>query len=202
MHTPSGLRRAHLSICPPDLFSKDRDRLVSGARNVTGNRYTCPAEALEDVLSLLGYQLRQIVLPEKIWGEVLPGQKVVHECANMETKLRHPASAPLVRTFTLAHELAHIRLHVRLILAGQMKPCHEEEANRYAEVFLMPVSILERQPEWAEVVRPRNKSSDFLWELTRGLASCCRVSGSAMAVRLTHLGILHHDKTTRELRAA
>ena len=202
MYTTHGLRRAHLKIVPPDLFSRDRDRLVSVARNLTGHRYTCPAEALEDILALLGYQLRQIVLPEKVWGEVLPGQKVIHECANMGRKLRFPASAPFVRTFTLAHELAHIRLHVHLILAGSLLPHHEDEANRYAEVFLMPVSILERQPEWAEVIRPQNKSSENLWELTQGLASSCRVSRSAMAVRLTHLGILHHDKITRELRAA
>lgn len=196
----AGPRHCRLAVAPKNLFSADRDKLCAAASVLTGRRYHCPADALLDVLRLLGYRLRKGGLPDKVFAQVCPGLREVTLCSALRWKLRHPEAVEAVTVFSLAHELAHVRLHVPAILAGSVTRFQEEEANRYAGVFLMPSALLQSHPSWSRF-GPDLDSAE-LWQITKALADSCRVSGQAMAIRLSHLGLLRHCPKTRELRWA
>lgn len=183
------LRRAHLKIAQPNIFSRDRDRLVSAARKLSGNIYSCPADALPDILCLLGTHFRQARIPYERLA-MLP--KV--------NKARYQESAEVGHHFSLAKELAHLRLHLPLVVSGRLTILQDAEASRYAAVFLMPVGLLLKHPAWQSLASYHAISSRELWELTHDLADRCKVSGAAMASRLEDIGLLTLCRETRQLR--
>ena len=119
----------------------------------------------------------------------------------------------------LAHELGHVRLkhHEPELRARQraraagLPPDDAAEARRefeadfYSGVYLCGTAALWAQPEVAELAaaieRGHAYTSDALWALSIRLGQRFRVTGSLLATRLTHLGLVEkHGRTLRTAR--
>jgi Zn-dependent peptidase ImmA (M78 family) len=115
---------------------------------------------------------------------------------------------------TKAHELAHLRFLYHETEVRQAA-CHGEnpvkraeelrefEANYYAGVFLVPSDRLAQEPE-AGTLReaaqhPHPLSSDELWVMAVAIGRRYQVTGSLMATRLAHLGLVVKEARTLHL---
>jgi Zn-dependent peptidase ImmA (M78 family) len=115
---------------------------------------------------------------------------------------------------TKAHELAHLRFphhetEVRQAACHGEQPLkpavalREFEANYYAGVFLVPSHRLAQEPE-AETLRQAARhvhplSSDELWAFAVAIGRRYQVTGSLMATRLAHLGLVVKEERTLRL---
>lgn len=175
-----------LQIVPREFFAADRDKILAAATKATRKNYQVPAEAIEDILRLCGFSVCRRPLDIDFLALLEPKLWRVSLCSNIARKLKNPSSAKAVENFALAHELAHVRLHVLPIMDGQAELRHEEEANSYASVFLMPAKMIEAKPEAQQLAETSSKQKRA--DLLRGLAADFKVSTSAMARRMVELG--------------
>lgn len=121
------------------LFAQDRDRLLARLRRKIRKRFEVPAEVLEDIIQLHGYRIESSsYLPSSMLGCCHFDDRLVLIPESLAIRLRHPQSAPQVVRSVLAHELGHIRLHARRARAGEREEFWEDEADHYAQVFLVP----------------------------------------------------------------
>jgi Zn-dependent peptidase ImmA (M78 family) len=191
---------------------QDRAQLLAAAaKGRTGFR---PADVLEDVVEeVLGLSL----VTRPLLGPVLGVFRYERNCITLNSLM-----AQLVRpntyieglmNSTLAHELAHLRLphHVAQVWEAKQRNApwdaateaqREEEANHYAGIFLVPTEDLFVEPLVLQLQasEPTAWTSDDLWQVVLTLARIFRVTGSLMARRLSHLGVV--EQTDRILRLA
>lgn len=196
MIAPAGgsqvLKRAHLSLVRTDPFAVDRDQIIRMAMTFTGVAYPRPADAMENILNILGWVIEERPLPgRKDWGLTDLKQMKVWICSRLREKLAYPPAAMGVRTFTLAHELAHIRLHLWFIAQGICTTEHDAEADRYAAEFLMPESLIRRRPEFSEFMNCEDSDQG---RLVVSLANWFRVSKAAMDRRFEQLNFYEERK--------
>lgn len=169
-------------------FANDRQRQLHSAAGLLGKCYRRPVDALRDCIELNGYQIVRWPLDEQLWGLTLTEDRKVVICSNLRSKLKFPETYAAVKAFTLAHELGHIRLHVRHHTS--LTEQHEREADEYAGVFLMPRSQMILLPAYQSL-------TDDLHVSVRQLAEEFGVSWSAMAKELAMMGILRRCEQTR-----
>ena len=154
-------------------YASDCLRLVSAAAHVNSRRYTRPAEALGDVVSLLGFRVASGRIPGYACLE--PDTRTIWISDRLSRLLDNPASLESVARFSVAHELGHIRLHSRSL--SRLTIQDERQADQYAAEFLMPAPIMAQKI---------NGVIDQ--DLLRYLASWFMVSVTAVRVRLLRLG--------------
>lgn len=118
--------------------------------------------------------------------------------AEMKLIIAGTSSLPARQRFTLAHELGHllagddqeIHLDRDVFDKGQMKDPSETRANAFAAAFLMPEHDL----------RQAAKRSDLTLEAFAGIACDLQVTPTALAFRLSDLGLIDAGASDR-LRA-
>lgn len=180
-------------------FESDRDALLGAV-----SPSPCPADAVEAILQALEYKVAFRPLPEKVWAAVDPWERVIWQCSKLKEKLKYPAALSAARTFSLAHELAHVRLHEQLIMDGRLTWREEREADIYAALFLMPAWLIRSQDAFYDLALRvcTGERGPRLWLPVEQLAVSLKVSQQAMGRRLDELGIVKLNRKTRELQAA
>lgn len=162
-----------LFLVAPDSWVTDCHRLVSAAASANRVSYTRPAEALGDVVALLGFRVR--LGPVDGYGCLEPKARTIWLSDRLASLLDSPSTVEQVARFTVAHELAHLRLHSRFL--SRLTNYHERQAEQYAAEFLIPASMLSQRI-----------SGQITPELIRRLSAWFMVSQAAMRVRLIRLG--------------
>jgi hypothetical protein len=185
-----------------ELYASDRDKLLAAAERATGRQYLRPCEALDDLFRLLRWRVDTEPIQGNQWALLEPWTRTITVCSRIRSKMSFPASEAGARNFTLAHELGHVRLHIPEIKAGRLVERHEEEADHYAGVFLVPFRQLQKRPEFERLKAARVLTSEQLWLVTRDLGYWFGVTSTAMAHQLDKLRILRLDPTTGKLEAA
>jgi Zn-dependent peptidase ImmA (M78 family) len=107
-----------------------------------------------------------------------------------------------VYEFTLAHEVGHLDLHggckEQLVIADKTfslicrngdKDFREYQANKYASSLLMPKFLIDQTLE-------NKRIRD--WPVLYEIADICRVSISALKIRLENLGKFYFDEKSRK----
>jgi Zn-dependent peptidase ImmA (M78 family) len=124
---------------------------------------------------------------------------VVQVPTDFRRRLRVPETARAVMNETLAHELGHMRLHAQAMLELQTKQRDwEKQANRYARVFLVPLtSLLSRLP-----MQLLLEAEDEVqrWRLVLRLAEEFEVTGWFMGSALEMYGLAHISHRRRLVR--
>lgn len=196
---------------------RDRDELFLACRARLGapEDFT-PADWLDDILTeLLGFDLVEEALP---FGQIALCD-LDRRCLVLSTRrgqsVRPNTDLAALGNSSKAHELGHVRLHeeelrqcVRLSPPDPLDPeqaRREQEADRYACVFLVPETLLEREPAFQRLLQAHRNEESLdsleLWDLTLALASRFGVSGSLMRRLLTEdLGLLELLSEDRSLR--
>lgn len=143
------------------------------------DRSGSPAGHLVDLLELFGLRVLMRRLPGCQLGMLdLRNGLVVADPA----KQTH-----LELNLTLAHELGHWRLHRNLLERGlQLQPIHEAQAETYAETFLLPKFLFDKDWCCRKLLgcHARSVCAEFL---TRSVAKRYRVPGSTVARRVAKL---------------
>lgn len=142
MHAQARLRLVEQSTRPRfdrGRFAKDRQELLARTSATTGRKYFRPLDAVHDLIQhVFRFRIERRPLPGSLeFGGLELHARTVLVCSNLYRKLTYPATGPGVEAFTLAHELAHLRLHIPHILAGRLTDHQEREADAYAGVFLL-----------------------------------------------------------------
>lgn len=182
------------------LFSQDRDRLLARLRCKTRKRFEVPAEVVEDIIQLHGYRIENSQnLPSSMLGCCHFDEKLVLLPDRLAIRLRHPQSAPKVVMSVLAHELGHIRLHARRARAGEREAVWEDEADHYAQVFLVPWPLLMARREVQLLTRATWQCQRSLWKYVLRLANYFRVSGAFMVRALEGYGLIDFCGKSRQI---
>jgi hypothetical protein len=172
------------------LFAQDRDRLLARLRRKIRKRFEVPAEVVEDIIQLHGYRIESSqYLPSSMLGCCHFDDKLVLIPESLAIRLRHPQSAPKVVRSVLAHELGHIRLHARRARAGEREAVWEDEADHYAQVFLVPWPQLMARREvilltrsiWGPLTKRKKSYAKDL--RTASMAEICRVGPCSVSRR-------------------
>ena len=185
--------------CQRERYAEDRNRLLWAAAQKTRNTYARPLDALPDLFRLLGYRLGRKSLGPDRWGQLEHARKIVWVCADLADKLEYRAAVREVEAFTLAHELAHLRLHLRQIIQGRTCRQLELEADEYAGVFLVPRRHLVGVPQFRGGLMMARTPAEVSTAVTV-LARLYGISRQAMLVQLEFLRIVEMDRETRQLR--
>lgn len=181
-------------------FAQDRNRLLRSWKNNTHQSFQVPAEALTQIIRMQGYDI--------LWVDYLPSStlacchfdhQVVWLARGFASRLRHPQSVLEVLLSSLAHELGHIRLHAWLARQGAREEHWEDEAFRYAQIFLVPLSQLLQNPDCQTLLQVGWKSQARLWALVLSLAKFFRVSGAFMANTLELYGLIDFCRKRRRI---
>lgn len=162
-----------LQLIAPDSWNADCHRLVSAAASANRVTYTRPAEALGDVVALLGFRVR--LGPVDGYASLDPSRRTIWLSDKLASLLDSPSMTEQVARFTIAHELGHLRLHSRFL--SRLTNYHERQADQYAAEFLIPAAMLSARI-----------SGQITPELIRRLSAWFMVSQAAMRVRLIRLG--------------
>lgn len=181
-------------------FAQDRERLLWAASEKTGRTYGKPLEALSDLVRLFDFKQGRKPLRGDAWGETDPRNGVLWLCQNLRSKLEFPQSLRQVEAFTLAHEFAHVRLHLPRIIRGELTERMEREADVYAAVFLVPRRQMVPLPAFAALQVA--VSSDEIEQRAGELARHFGVTRTAMLHSLEDLGLVVRDRVTREIGLA
>lgn len=182
-------------------FAKDRQQLLARATAATGRNYFRPLDALQDIVrQLFGFRIERRPLPgDRQFGEIELHNRRVILCSNLYRKLTYPATGPGVEAFTLAHELAHLRLHIPHILAGRLGDTQEREANVYAGVFLIPRRQLVELDDFLALRRNDGLSDKQIDACVQRLAVYFGCNRQAMIYELVELGVARMDWQAGEL---
>jgi len=198
-----------------DLVFCEQDRtslLAAAAPGVAGVR---PADVLDDVIEeVLGLSLVTRPLPGRVLGLCYYDRGLITINSRMAQLVRPNTNLEGLTYSTKAHELAHLRwphheAEVRDArrrnqpLDPATEARREEEADFYAGIFLVPTADLWAMPQVGDLLssHPAAWTSDALWQVVLDLASRFRVTGSLMARRLGHLGLVEKSDD-RSLRLA
>lgn len=185
---------------PRDFYARDRNRLINGACGLLGKAYARPLEAIGDILNLIGFRVERSPLGGVLKSETNVERRCVVVCSNLERKLAFPDAAEGVMSFALAHELAHVRLHLfgRTMKTGAAE---DAEADHYAGVFLVPRHQLCGLDDFRDLLAAGQAGCD-LWQYVNRLALYFAVSRSCMVRQLEELSIVTYDRAARQLRLA
>lgn len=182
------------------LFAQDRDRLLARLRRKIRKRFEVPAEVVEDIIHLHGYRIESSqYLPSSMLGCCHFDDKLVLIPESLAIRLRHPQSAPKVVRSVLAHELGHIRLHARRARAGEREAVWEDEADHYAQVFLVPWPQLMACREVQLLTRSIWQCQRSLWNYVLRLANYFRVSGAFMVRALERYELIDFCGKSRQI---
>jgi hypothetical protein len=197
----------------------DRTRLLDAVAERRGGPVAIAADALDEVIEeVLGVGLVTRPLPGRLLGLCHYDRGCIYINSRLsEIALPNTDLVGLTHS-TKAHELAHLRLphHEAEIRAerrhaqppdadqGAAEARREAEADAYAGVFLVPSWALWGMPAVADMLAAQEArhplASEVLWAWVLGLAQHFQVTGSLMATRLVHLGLL--EKEDRALHLA
>jgi hypothetical protein len=176
---------------PREFYARDRNKIIQAACGLLGREYARPVDALPDVIRLLGYSIER--RPIEPWSKTCREKRLITVCSNLRQRLRYPDSFDGVFACVLAHELAHIRLHLY-----QGRLC-DTEADAYAGVFLVPRSDLFRQPAFQDLLSA-GRAGLRLWPFVGHLAEHFGVTRACIVRQLESLDICELDRETGALR--
>lgn len=183
-------------------YAADCEHLLGRVREQSWRRFWVPAEVVCEAIGAAGFAITFEEMNEEdddlAYCDVEDRRVVLRK--DFGLRLRCPWVAHQVRNFTLAHELGHIRLHARLLRAGEWEPHWEEEATFYARVFLIPRRLLMNRLETRSLLRGRVASQSDLWGYVLSLAEAFCVSGKFMVHTLDAYGLIEFDPVTRWIR--
>lgn len=182
-----------------ECYAEDRERLLLELRR-QGLRAWVPARLVRQAILLCGWRIQRTVgMPACLLGLCCPESRVVQVPTDFRRRLRVPETARAVMNETLAHELGHMRLHAQAMLELQTKQRDwEKQANRYARVFLVPLtSLLSRLP-----MQLLLEAEDEVqrWRLVLRLAEEFEVTGWFMGSALEMYGLAHISHRRRLVR--
>jgi Zn-dependent peptidase ImmA (M78 family) len=198
-----------------DLLFCEQDRAALLAAAGPSCATLCPADLLDYVIEdVLGLALVLRPLPGPVLGLCSYDRSLITINTRMVHLVRPKTYLEGLMCSTKAHELAHLRIphHETEVrdamrrnqpLDDQVEARREEEADFYAGVFLVPTAALRATPQvavWSGAA-PEAWTSDALWREVVDLAHTFCVTGSLMARRLCHLGLMEktEDRSLRLL---
>jgi Zn-dependent peptidase ImmA (M78 family) len=184
---------------------QDRDRLLAA---VAPGVSVLPADVLDDLIEdVLGLGLVTRPMPDAKLGVTHYDRRCITINSRMSELVRPNTNMEGLLHSTKAHELAHMRLpHHEVEVRAARRQGHfldpavearqEEEANFYAGVFLVPTLSLWAKPRVLQLLEadPAAWTSDALWQTVLDLARSFRVTGSLMARRLIHIGVIEKNE--------
>lgn len=185
---------------PREFYARDRNKIINCACGLLGKEYARPLDALEDVATIMGFQVVRRPLTGQVRSSTVIASRTIQICSHLEQKLEYPEAVDGVTVFCLAQEIAHIRLHLFdgvSNLAGE----HVDEAKKYAGVFLVPRHQLCRQGAYHDMLKAGLLGGN-LWGYVAELAEFFGVTRGHMVRELEELGIVVLDRTSRVLRLA
>lgn len=182
-------------------YAQDRESVLTGCLQRSRRKFRVPAQMLDEAIRGEGYTIEHC-------SRVQPG--VLGYC-NVQTRrvvlpqdfahrLDFPSSWRQVMRATLAHELGHIRLHSEKMRAGMLEASWEDEANLYAQVFLVPREQLQQHPALDALLAGDEQHQRALWRLVLSLANHFKVSRSFMVHSLRLYGWIEFDRDQRWIR--
>lgn len=183
-------------------YAADCEHLLGRIRQRFRRRFGVPAEVVAEAIEVTGFGIAVEEMDEEdddlAYCDVEDRRVVLRK--DFGLRLSCPWVAHQVRNFTLAHELGHIRLHARLLRAGEWEPHWEEEATFYARVFLIPRHLLMNRLETRSLLRGQLASQADLWGYVLNLAEAFCVSGKFMVHTLDAYGLIEFDPATRWIK--
>ena len=151
----------------------------------------------------LGYVIDFLEMPEDILGGINFESQVIFVNPSVEA---HEGRY----SFTIAHELGHHVLHREAYLAGhgeavmcrsgEGRPPEEVEADHFAEVLLMPSSVVQdaaKASRWRGAASVRGHTA-FAADVIK-ISGISNVSVQAMKARLRRLGLLRRKASILSL---
>lgn len=183
-----------------DFYARDRNWMIEGACGALDKQYLRPADALFDIIRLLGFRQTSEPIDGPDYAATKTESKKIVICSHLRDKLTHPEAAEGVALFSLAQQYAHIRLHY---YSGFPQPGPEqiEEAKRYAGVFLVPRHQVFEHPVYWDMIEG-GRAGQCLWEHVGHLAKWFGVTRGHLVRELEFLNIVRLDPESRELRLA
>lgn len=181
-------------------YAADRELLLDEHRKLSRQAFSVPAEVVHHVVRQQGYAIRET-------SKLDPGilactdfeNRIVWVALDFAERLDHPRAWRQVYVSTLAHELAHIRLHAALTDELAHQPEWETEAALYSQIFLVPEAQLKRRIEVTCMRRTQARAQSLLWSYVLRLADHFQVSGAFMVRTLAQYGLIDFDEQTRTI---
>jgi Zn-dependent peptidase ImmA (M78 family) len=162
---------------------------MDAARLIEQAGVTRPPVPVERIAQFLGAQIAYEAFDGDVSG-------MLYRDANRTLIGVNSSHAPTRQRFTLAHEIAHLRLHkgqpvfidrlVRVNWRDGTSDQEEAQANAFAAELLMPRQLMLQEIE-RQIKRSRQIAPE---QLISSLAETFRVSQEAMRYRLINLGVL------------
>jgi Zn-dependent peptidase ImmA (M78 family) len=174
-----------------------------------------PADVLDEIIEeVLGLSLVIGPMTTPHLGQFNHDRSCIFINSRMADLVRPNTFIEGLTNSTKAHELAHLRIpqhehDVRAArrrgepLSPELEALHEAQADSYAGIFLVPTLALWAMPAVSRLLDAQSQSavlpSDELWRVVANLARSFAVTGSLMARRLEHLGLVE-KYSDRQLR--
>lgn len=179
-----------------DRYEADREHLLG----VLDRRQICsrvPAWLVHEAILECGWSIRRVAgMNSELLGVCCAEERVVQIPTDFRQRLRVPVTAMQVYYETLAHELAHIRLHAQAMLTSRRKDsAWEREADLYARVFLVPVVQLASRPALQRLLYAQSQQE--CWRNILCLAEDFRVTGWFLSSALELYGLIRVQKNRR-----
>lgn len=182
-------------------YAQDRDLVLENCRRRSGRKFRVPAQMLKVAIGAEGYTIEHCARVQRgQLGYCNVKDKRVVLPQDFAHRLDFPSSWRQVMRATLAHELGHIRLHSHKMQAGMLEPAWEDEANLYAQVFLVPREQLQQHPALPVLLAADEQQQRPLWRLVTALANHFKVSRSFMIHSLRLYGWIEFDREQRWIR--
>lgn len=185
---------------PRDFYARDRNEIINCACGLLGTEYPRPLDALEDVATIMDFKVLRRPLTGQARSSTVVATRSILICSRLAKKLEHPDSVEGVAAFSLAQEIAHIRLH---LFDGVpiLSPEHIEEARHYAGVFLVPRRQLLAHGAFQDMLAAGRLGWN-LWGYVGELAQFFGVTRGCLVRQLEELGFVVHDREARTLKLA
>lgn len=137
-NAPVSQPKTHLRLVQPtarDRYAKDAYWMIEGASGVHCKTYERAADALPDILGIMGWKVVYRPLAGSSIAKTLLYEKKIVVCSNHASKLPAGTCVESAVLFAIAEQYAHIRLH---LYSGYPMPGPDQvaEAKEYAAVFL------------------------------------------------------------------
>ena len=179
-----------------DLYEADREQLL-GALSRRHIRCRVPARLVHEAILECGWSIQRLSgMRSALLGLCCAEERAIQIPTDFRQRLRVPATARLVYHETLAHELAHIRLHAQTMLMQRLKDsAWENEADVYARVFLVPRAQLLGKPAMQRLLDAQSQQE--LWRNILCLAQEFCVTGWFLSSALELYGFIRMQKKRR-----
>lgn len=179
-----------------DRYEADREHLLRALARKRIRGWV-PAQVVAAAILECGWVIRRVAeMNPQLLGLCCAEARVICIPTDFRQRLRVPATAAQLYLETLAHELAHVRLHAQEMLEDTTKnKSWEQEADDYSRVFLIPRVSLCRQAPMRLLLQA--ETQEERWRHILSLAKEFRVTGWFLSSALELYGLIRIEKRRR-----